>query len=166
MTGGWAAVDALYGNPPVSTEQILHPDAYPGDRPVPVALPNELAARMGAGWTTEQRDTLGELQLRVWLEAGGGPAWKPTADAAAAGWGGDRVELLRAPGGAWALVLKTVWDGAADAHEFTAAATATIGALGLTGRVLPGAGGTEVDVVLGSSTATMARLANVLGLAG
>ncbi len=166
LSGGWPAVDALYANPPVSTEQVLHPEAYPNDRPIPVTLPAGLAARMGAGWTTVQQDTLGELQLRVWLEAGGGPAWKPTADAAAAGWGGDRVELVRGPDGTWALILKTAWDRPADAREFNAGATATIGTLGLTGRVLPGAGGTEVDVVLGSDAATMARLANVLGLAG
>lgn len=166
LSGGWPAVDALYANPPVSTEQILHPEAYPKDRPVPVTLPTGLAARMGPGWTTVQRDTMGELQLRVWLEAGGGPAWKPTADAAAAGWGGDRVELVRGPGGAWALILKTAWDSPADAREFNAGAAVTIGTLGLTGRVLPGAGGTEVDVVLGSDAAAMARLANVLGLAG
>src|SRR3972149_463095 len=34
LDGGWAAVDAAYADPPSSTEQILHPDRYPWDRPI------------------------------------------------------------------------------------------------------------------------------------
>lgn len=166
LEGGWPAVDELYSKPPASTEQVLHPEKYGLDAPVTVTLPTDLAARMGTGWTKVQEDTLGELQLRVWLESAGGPAWTATADAAAAGWGGDRIELVRGPDGAWALILRTTWDGSADAHEFTVGATATIGALKLTGRVLPGAGAKDVDVVIGSDATTMARLANILGLAG
>ncbi len=164
--GGWAAVDALYKDPPASTEQILHPDKYPNDRPVDVTLPGDLAAKLGPGWSRTIQDTLGELQLRVWLESAGGPAWKATADTAAAGWGGDRVELLRGPGGAWALILRTVWDTERDAHEFTVAATATVGGLRLTGRVVPSADPKQVDVVLGSDATSMGRLAGVLGLGG
>lgn len=166
LSGGWPAVDALYANPPASTEQVLHPEKYGVDEPVAVTLPADLAGRMGTGWAKVQEDTLGELQLRVWLESAGGPAWKATADAAAAGWGGDRVELVRGPGGAWALILQTTWDTATDAHEFTVGATATLGALRLTGRVLPGTGDRDVSVVIGSDATTTARLANVMGLAG
>ena len=37
--GGYAAVDAAFKNPPVSTEQILHPDQYPNDVPAQVGIP-------------------------------------------------------------------------------------------------------------------------------
>ena len=166
LSGGWPAVDRLYANPPASTEQLLHPDKYPGDRPVTVELPADLAARMGAGWSAAVEDTLGELQLRVWLESGADPAAKADADAAAAGWGGDRIELLQGPNGAWALILQTAWDTVRDAAEFTTAAKATIGALGLEGDVLPGMGGKNASVVLASGPSALGRLANVLGLAG
>ncbi|MEF8882797.1 MAG: Hvo_1808 family surface protein [Halapricum sp.] len=32
--GGWEAVDDVYDNPPESTEQIIHTEKYPDDRPV------------------------------------------------------------------------------------------------------------------------------------
>jgi hypothetical protein len=36
--GGWAAVDAVYDNPPASTEQIIHHDRYPDDEPTEVTV--------------------------------------------------------------------------------------------------------------------------------
>ena len=37
---------------PESTEQILHPEKYAADEgPVKVAMPVDLAARLGTGWT-------------------------------------------------------------------------------------------------------------------
>ena len=47
--GGWPAVDAVYQDPPVSTEQILHPNLYPSDKPIPVTLP-DLTTALGEGW--------------------------------------------------------------------------------------------------------------------
>ena len=44
--GDWAAVDAAYRNPPVTTEMILHPEKYPDDKPVTVEMP-DLAAVFG-----------------------------------------------------------------------------------------------------------------------
>jgi hypothetical protein len=136
LSDGWAAIDALYANPPASTEQLLHPDKYPDDRPVTVELPDGLARSMGSGWKVAQEDTMGELQLRIWLEAAGGSAWRTQAATAAAGWGGDRIQLLQGPNGAWALALRTSWDTPPDAREFATGARAAIGALKLTGSVV------------------------------
>jgi hypothetical protein len=47
--GGWPAVDVIYKNPPVSTEQILHPELYPAETPIPVDLP-DLTSTLGDGW--------------------------------------------------------------------------------------------------------------------
>ena len=46
--GGEAAIDAAFENPPVSTEQTIHPERYPRERPA--ALPASGVAR--GGWTT------------------------------------------------------------------------------------------------------------------
>ena len=98
--GGWAAVDALYDDLPLSTEQILHPDKYEAaEKPVAVELPN-VAADLGTGWSQELQDTFGEFQMRTWLrEVGVGGA---DASEAAAGWGGDRLAVLKGPDDAWA----------------------------------------------------------------
>src|SRR5262249_5212155 len=89
MAGGWQKVDDAFSTPPASTEQILHPEKYAaGEAPVAVTLASDLAKKLGSGWTVPLVDTFGEFQLGVWL-AGAPGIDKATADAAAAGWGGD-----------------------------------------------------------------------------
>lgn len=122
--GGWDAVDAAYADPPVSTEQILHPEKYFGarDDPTPVALPDPAAA-LGDGWTLVHENALGELQTAVLLanqEASGFGPLPEAAAAAAAGWDGDRYALWT-DGQAEVLVWRSVWDGDAEAAEFVAA---------------------------------------------
>ena len=104
--GGWEAVDRAYGRLPDSTEQVLHPEKYEaGEKPVEVPLDAAaLAKAMGAGWKETPADTLGEFQLSVWLRENGVKAL--AAEAAAAGWGGDRLAYLRGPAGAYALALR------------------------------------------------------------
>ena len=115
--GSWRVVDAaLRFRPPVSTEQILHPDAYVRvEQPRAVSLRGPLAA-LGPGWRRERVATFGEWQTLKLLARAGGTG----AAAAAAGWGGDRYALL-ARGGEHALVTRWTWDTPADASEFTAA---------------------------------------------
>jgi len=118
--GGWAAVDALYRDPPSSTEQVLHPATklFPvRDRPHRVAL-----ARTGdpelAG------NVLGELQWRVYLEL-----WKvPHGAEAAAGWGGDRYSVTRRRDGRLIGRIATIWDTAQDARRFADAYAASLAA--------------------------------------
>ena len=61
--GGWDAVNALFTNMPVSTEQILHPEKAT-EAPIAVTLPADLATSLGKGWTVPLQDTFGELQTR------------------------------------------------------------------------------------------------------
>ena len=165
MSGGWKAVDALYDRMPESTEQILHPEKYAAnEKPVDVQLPADLAKDLGSGWTVPLFDTFGEFQTGIWLTEGGVP--KATADAAAAGWGGDRLAVINGPDGEWAVAMHTVWDTKADAAEFeTAAKTAIQKAAGVA-QVVPGTGGTTRWVVIGSDDKTLSKVAGVLGLAG
>jgi len=126
--GDWAAVDDAWGSPPISTEQVLHPDLYPDEAPVDIALP-DLASRLGSGWTAAYEQTLGEMQTGVWVADGrrarslfpGLPAQLPRSEAAA-GWGGDRLVSLDGPDGAWAVVWQTDWDTQTDSREFRDAA--------------------------------------------
>jgi hypothetical protein len=164
-SGGWQAVDGLYANMPQSTEQILHPEKYRAhEAPIAVTLPADLTTRLGSGWSVAMQDTFGELQTGVWLKEGGVP--EAAADAAAAGWGGDRLAVLNGPNDAWAVVMDTVWDTDADATAFEAAATTALGKAQGSGKVLPGAGGKTRWVVVGSDDATLSKVANALGLAG
>ena len=145
-SGGYAAVDAAYADPPDSTEQVLHPDKYATrEPPIAVKLAADLDGSLYPGWSVAAQDTLGELILRIWLTEGGVPA--ATARTAAAGWGGDRLALVRGTSGEIAIKLRTVWDSGADADEFAAAARTAATAFG--GLVDRTTGSTTVDVYLG-----------------
>jgi hypothetical protein len=134
--GGYGAVNDAYENLPLSSEQILHPEKYlAGEEPVDVDIRDDLAAVFGSGWTLDTRDTLGELQLKVWLREGG--LLGDQARIATEGWGGDRIALLAAPdSGGDVIVISTAWDSAADAAEFRDAATAVVAGLGRGGSVV------------------------------
>jgi hypothetical protein len=162
-SGGWGAVNNAFTNPPASTEQVMHPAKYAArEAPLDVSLPADLPTKMGPGWTAGLEDTLGEFQLKVWLDQGPGGGDAPSADEAAAGWGGDRVMLLDGPSGARAIALKTAWDTPADAQQFAQAAGPVVAGLG-NGKLVPGADGTTVTVLLGSSPDVTDKLASALG---
>lgn len=118
--GGWDAVDAAYADPPMSTEQILHPEKYlDRDEPTTVTLP-DLEAVL-EGYQTLDENSIGEFQTRIMLQ---NPGDTGTSETAAAGWDGDRYALL-ASGDDTVLVWETAWDSEEDAEEFTAALRAT-----------------------------------------
>lgn len=119
---GWRAVDDAHEHPPVSTEQILHPERYlAGEEPIPISLPDfpELEA---AGWIAHDEETLGELEIGIWFAQG----QATDRDAAAAeGWGGDRLRVYRNAEGRTAVVWFTIWDDEREATEAEMAARAT-----------------------------------------
>jgi len=170
--GGWAAVDAAWERPPESTEQILHIEKYEaGEDPLDVALPSDLAGRLGPGWEVVLEDTFGEHQLGIWLSGNDAPsgivATLPDVAAdAAEGWGGDRVALLGGADGETAVVLQTEWDTATDAGEFAERATAVLEELGVIGLVARQTGSASVRVFIGSDDATLLLLDRTLGHTG
>ena len=116
--GGFAAVNKALADPPVSTEQILHPDKYLASRrdmPLTVSLP-PLTSTLGSGWTIRNEDTLGESDLAALLRYNG----VTSADSAAAGWGGAEFALYQDANVAL-VILGTRWDTAKDATEFETA---------------------------------------------
>ena len=125
--GGWDAVNRLYSKPPDSTSQILHPELYAtGVEPVILAIPGPPSS-LGNGWTLAMQDSMGELQLRVWLE-GEHPtaAQKAAADSAASTWAGDRIGLYEGPNGQWGVVLRSQWRSASGRTAFASAAVQTL----------------------------------------
>lgn len=165
--GGWGLVDEVYARPPDSTEQVLHPDRWASRQaPIAVETPSMLEARMGDGWTIALEDTLGELQLGIWLRTARPEVDRTAAESAAAGWGGDRAVLLEGPDDAWAIGLLTEWDTEVDASEFAEQATRTRDAIGLLGTVVHQPGSLTVRVLIGSDTAAAIRIDDVLGATG
>ncbi|MEA4908834.1 MAG: hypothetical protein VB089_14515 [Anaerolineaceae bacterium] len=124
--GGWATVNQAFAAPPVSTEQILHPDSYPLDQPVQVELP-DLQPVLGEDWVQLDRSVLGEWYSYLVLSSG----WQPDArlseseaKQAAAGWGGDAYQVFWQPhSGEVVLVQRWLWDTTADLDEFWQAMT-------------------------------------------
>ena len=158
--GGWDAVNRAFESPPDSTEQILHPEKFTArEALVDVSLPDDLAARMGDGWTQTIDDTFGEFQIGAWLRAVALDGVEASsATAAAAGWGGDRIALLEGPNDAWAIAWETAWDTPSDAEEFAAAVPASAGA------DVTRHDNDRVTLVFGSDDATRAKVAAALDL--
>ncbi len=113
------SIDDVFRRPPLSSEQILHPEKYlPGpksDAPREVQL-DERAFAVG-GWRLMASTPLGEIGVRGLLLA---KLSGKEAARAAAGWGGDRACLFERKGGHSAplFVWKTLWDKPEDAQEF------------------------------------------------
>ena len=108
---------ALRFRPPVSTEQVLHPDAYlkvEQPRRVSVRGPVAGAGTRAGGSRCARRSANGRPRSCSRAPAG------PRPRGAAAGWGGDRYALLRR-GDERALVMRWTWDSARDRAEFAQA---------------------------------------------
>lgn len=122
--GGWQALNAAYANPPVTTEQIIHPEKYPDDTPVPVEFP-DLSALLGDGWENLDDNVMGEWYTYLILSRGSQAGFRiddVQAAEAAAGWGGDRyVVFINRETDDLVLAFKAVWDTPADKREFDSA---------------------------------------------
>ncbi len=89
----WDGVNALFTGPPLSTQQIMHPELY-------FVHPTPAKTVMLAGyekvlrdWKKVDEDTLGELMLKIMIERTMGEQ-TPYVEAAAK-WAGDRIVALQ-----------------------------------------------------------------------
>jgi len=113
---GWPGVNRLYGSPPLSTEQILHPEKYFDlpDPPIRIDL-KDLSVLFESDWKEIENNVMGELMVRVLFKR-----FLSEEDAVkiAGGWGGDRFVAFQR-GGEIAFIWATVWDSPRDAGEFS-----------------------------------------------
>jgi hypothetical protein len=88
---GWADFHKVFEKPPVSTQQILHPDLYlKGAVPKQVTLP-DLARLMPPGWKELDQNVLGEFGLEELLKQFLG---QQRAMRLAPAWAGDRYAIF------------------------------------------------------------------------
>lgn len=116
--GGWKSLDQAYANPPISTEQILHPEKYWGplaDAPMKIEL-GEIVSPDGFKFIGTS--VIGEFTTRQLLSRHGGRM-------AAEGWDGDALAVFQSndkpkteSGFAW----MSTWDSAQDSLEFARSA--------------------------------------------
>jgi len=124
--GGFSAIDAAYSNPPVSTEQILHPERYPSDTPIPVNLPDMFTV-LSPNFRQVTENVMGEWYTYLILAYGNDPAYRindDQASAAAEGWGGDTYRYFyNDQTGESVYTQKYTWDTESDASAFWNAIT-------------------------------------------
>jgi len=115
--GGNDKLNAAFRSPPMSSEQILHPEKYTAKRDDPtfLRLP-DLTAALGPGWKEVLVNVMGELNVQVLCEQFG---LSPTAVVTAAGWDGDCYACYeQTDTGRLFLAWISTWDSEADAREF------------------------------------------------
>ena len=120
-TGGRSAIDEILGDPPTTTNALLHPDPATGVRSPGFDVSRELR-----GWRRATRADVGELDTAVLLRSG---VSERVAFKSAAGWRAGRFELWTRGGercrppcrrGAVSIVVHR-WGDVADATTFNRA---------------------------------------------
>ena len=128
----WSYIDSIFRKPPLSTEQILHPDKYVSYEEPDTVEAQSIAAL--AGYRAVFENITGEFGLSVLLRQHSGRqgrkgdkkrarAIQAKAEQATAGWGGDRMVVYTPAGKEYQVansiaVSYSVWDETADAIEF------------------------------------------------
>lgn len=131
-----ADLDIAFENPPLSSEQVLHPEKYwdPSQRDDPrkVIINNRgIIDILGKDWRKLGEGNLGELGIAVLTDEteaedlnGDSPMesfmsmGRTTLESE--GWDGDLYQTFERPGGAMMMVWVSVWDRALDARQMNA----------------------------------------------
>lgn len=114
---GWSAVNRLYIEPPVSTEQILHPRKWiEREEPDRFTWPPFEKAGLFDDWKLLDVDTIGEMTWRIIFTVFD---MDVRGESAAEGWNGDRYAVFQSRDGRdLLLLLYTSWDTEDDADDF------------------------------------------------
>jgi hypothetical protein len=97
----WKGVNKVLKSPPVSSEQVLHPEKY---------LKKESPLRVDIAYRPQDcslfhSGVIGEYYLNILLLS------KNQYEDYAVGWGGDRFEIHKSPsGGSYFLIWESLWD--------------------------------------------------------
>src|SRR5262245_33188493 len=111
LRGGWPAVNTLLSDPPTSTEQVLWPDKFFGQRQPPtlVHLGGLDDYRKPDEWKLIEENTIGALTVRILVESFLGPE---RAVQVASSWNGDRF-IAYEKGEELHIYWMSIWDGEA-----------------------------------------------------
>jgi hypothetical protein len=154
--GGFAAVDEAWADPPGSTEQVLHFDAYVDDE-APLGEP-PVGISESPAYEFLRSGSFGEAMIGIWLGALG--VDQTDAEVAASGWGVDRINVIEAANGDdSAVVLVLAWDTPLDATEFAEAWEGALGRTNLFGELVTWSD-TEQWVIQGTSQELVDQLGN------
>jgi hypothetical protein len=126
--GGFRRLDEAFGRPPVSTEQILHPEKYlKGEPPVDIDCSPAEGFLVSRGYRMAYRTVLGELGATLFLET-----HLPRHDpgGAGAGWGGDTLVVFEKEDAPALILWATEWDTEAQAAAFEKEAAEALRAWG------------------------------------
>jgi len=116
--GGWDAVDRLYRDPPLSSQQIIDPRMYFDHRVDPLDVSLEGYQPMLKDWRVVDEDTYGELLLSLILKINLGK--DAPAVALAKKWSGDHMVIL-SHGEEIAVLWLIAFEGEDSASAFAAA---------------------------------------------
>ena len=113
--GSLSQLNESYNQPPVTTEQVIHPNKYFAQETAPeIELP-DVEIVLGKEWNILHEEVLGEFFLKAYLEIATN---KSTADTSSDGWEGDKYQLLSGPNGNTLLISLLRWESPKDTHEF------------------------------------------------
>ncbi len=132
----WDGVNALFKGPPLSTQQIMHPELY-FDRPTPAKTVILTGYdKVLRDWKKVDEDTLGELMLKIMIERTMGEQ-TPYVEAATK-WAGDRIVELQ-KGKSLTVLWMLTFRNAGSADNFDRLYS------GILDRVLPGTTARKIE---------------------
>ncbi|MBI3856215.1 MAG: hypothetical protein HY293_11050 [Planctomycetes bacterium] len=119
--GEFKDINKLFKDFQLSSEQILHPERYYGekrDNPILVAMP-DLTKLFGGVWKETFNNVHGEFATKLLLREFKSEKLRlGLIDRAADGWGGDRYVVMEDDKKNAMYVWYTTWDSEKDAKEF------------------------------------------------
>lgn len=90
-SGGWSSLPAVFANPPISTQQVMHPALYhSGKVPAQIKLP-DVDKVLGPEWSKLEENVMGEFG---WKEVFKQFLGDDRAKSLAAAWEGDRYAVF------------------------------------------------------------------------
>lgn len=113
---------------PQSTEQILNPEKAPGMNEDP---PTDITLTPGEGYLPVYGNTLGQLELGIFLDELLGPGSRDLAQ----GWDGDAFMLMNGPGGEEGFYWISIWDTTRQRDRFFDAVHGEVGRLPMGGTL-------------------------------
>ncbi|MGO9451426.1 MAG: hypothetical protein ACLQDV_10355 [Candidatus Binataceae bacterium] len=153
--GGWKAVDALYSNPPLSTQQIIHPADYFEHPKPPVDVQVYGYEHAMASWKKVDDDTYGELLLRVILQRNLGKDAPQVV--LAQRWSGDQMIILQS-GREISIIWMVAFAESTSAREFAASYTTMLDKLLGNTRHAIDSRNDAVLIVIGNGAQNMATM--------